>query len=274
MLLYTIPGVLNEALILKRPSKTCKTPYVADIIIPNTDETVYLAHTPSLGCCGLANKDATVIVSDISNPKGVCVKSIQLAKVITKGHTVYIGIHTKLAEIVTKSAIENNCIQELQNIRQLEREKTFLNSRFDFTGIKENGRRFILEVKSVPLADYDDISAKDRKKMDYSNREYNSKVAYFPDGYRKKKGAVVSPRALKHINELKEICLQGEIDTYMCYVIQRDDASSFQTSILDPTYKQAVKEAMDCGVKIITLQIKWNEKGEARFVTDKLKINV
>ena len=59
----------------------------------------------------------------------------------------------------------------------------------------------------------------------------------------------------------------------MCYVIQRDDASSFQTSILDPTYKQAVKEAMYCGVKIITLQIKWNKKGEARFVTDKLKLN-
>ena len=272
MLLYTIPGTIKEATVLKRPSKTCKTPYVADIII-HSDETVHMAHTPSLGCCGLANKESVVLVNDIPNPKGVCTKSIQIAKIINDNHSTYVGIHTKLAEIITQSAIKNNCIKKLQNVRQLEREKKFLNSRFDFTGIMENGKRFILEVKSVPLADYEDITAKERKKKDYSNRDYNSKVAYFPDGYRKKKGAVVSPRALKHINELKQICLEGEIETFMCYVIQRDDASSFQTSVLDPTYKQAVDDARKCGVHIITLQVGWNSKGEARFITDSLKIN-
>lgn len=272
MLLYKIPGQLKEAYILKRPSKTCKTPYVADIIVDNTTN-VQMAHTPSLGCCGLADKESTVLVNDIPNPKGVCTKSIQIAKIEHRNHVTYVGIHTKLAELITKNAIENNCIQKLQNVTQLQREKKFLNSRFDFTGIMENGKRFILEVKSVPLADYEDISAKDRKRKDYSDRAYNSKVAYFPDGYRKKKGAVVSPRALKHINELKQICLEGEIETFMCYVIQRDDASSFQTSVLDPTYKAAVDDARKCGVHIITLQVGWNSKGEARFITDSLKIN-
>ena len=42
---------------------------------------------------------------------------------------------------------------------------------------------------------------------------------------------------------------------------------------MDPIYKQAVQEAMDCGVKIITLQIKWNERGEAYFITDCLPMN-
>ena len=270
LLLYTIPGELNVANIIKRPSRLCKTPYVADICI---DDQFHMGHTPALGCCGLADNGANVIVNKIQNPKGVCSHSIQLAMVETKGHTIYVGIHTKLAELITKSAIEKNCISALQNVTQLEREKTYMNSRFDFTGIQENGRRFILEVKSVPLADYEDITAKERKKKDYSDRAFDSKVAYFPDGYRKKKGAVVSPRALKHINELKEICLQGEIDTYMCYVIQRSDASSFQTSVLDPTYKEAVEEAVKCGVKIVRLQVGWNEKGEARFITDCLKMN-
>tara|TARA_Y100001935_G_C17303536_1_gene510796 strand:- start:770 stop:1582 length:813 start_codon:yes stop_codon:yes gene_type:complete len=270
MLLYTIPGELNVANIIKRPSRLCKTPYVADICIDNQS---HMGHTPSLGCCGLADNGANVIVNKIQNPKGVCSHSIQLAIVETKGQTIYVGIHTKLAELITKSAIEKNCISALQNVTQLQREKTFMNSRFDFTGIQDNGRRFILEVKSVPLADYEDITAKERNKKDYSDRAFDSKVAYFPDGYRKKKGAVVSPRALKHINELKEICLQGEIDTYMCYVIQRSDASSFQTSVLDPTYKQAVDEAVKCGVKIVRLQVGWNEKGEARFITDCLKMN-
>ena len=271
MLLYTLPGKLDEAVVIKRPSKTCKTPYVADISIHGTN---FMGHTPALGCCGLADSNATVVTSLINNPKGVCTHSIQLAKVNTKDHNIYVGIHTKLAEIITQEAIKNNCIQKLQNVTDLQREKKFLNSRFDFTGIQENGRRFILEVKSVPLADYEDITAKERKKKDYSDRPYNSKVAYFPDGYRKKKGAVVSPRALKHINELKEICLQGEIDTYMCYVIQRSDASSFQISVLDPIYREAVIEAINCGVQIIRLQVSWNENGEAHFITDKLYMNI
>lgn len=270
MLLYKIDHKVEEAKIVKRPSLYCKTPYVADIDINGK---MGMGHTPALGCCGLADKDATVLVKPLTNSKGVCSHSIQLAKTQDKGHITYIGIHTKLAELLTKSAIQNNCIRKLQNVRELEREKTFLNSRFDFTGIMKNGKRFILEVKSVPLADYEDITAKERKKKDYSNKQYNDKVAYFPDGYRKKKGSVVSPRALKHINELKEICLKGEIETFMCYVIQRDDASSFQISVLDPIYRQAVHEAMDAGVHIITLQIRWNKMGEAYFVTDKLKFN-
>ena len=59
-----------------------------------------------------------------------------------------------------------------------------------------------MEVKNVPLADYEDVTAKERAKMDFSGRDFNSKVAYFPDGYRKKTTDPVSPRALKHIREL------------------------------------------------------------------------
>ena len=50
--LLKIEGLV-EGLIIKRPSKIIKTPYVADIRIGDTDiET--LGHTASLGCCGLA----------------------------------------------------------------------------------------------------------------------------------------------------------------------------------------------------------------------------
>ena len=38
--------------------------------------------------------------------------------------------------------------------------------------------------------------------MDFSDKKFNEKIAYFPDGYRKNKSTVVSERALKHINEL------------------------------------------------------------------------
>jgi len=129
-----------------------------------------------------------------------------------------------------------------------------------------------MEVKNVPLADYEDITAKDRKNKCYDDRQYDSKVAYFPDGYRKKSSDPVSPRALKHIRELTLIKKESITRCIMCYVIQRTDVNRFQPSIIDPEYRQAVKEAIEAGVEIITLVIKWTNTGEAYFVRDDLPI--
>ena len=129
-----------------------------------------------------------------------------------------------------------------------------------------------MEVKNVPLADYEDISSKDRKKMCYDDREIDSKIAYFPDGYRKKSTDTVSPRALKHIRELTLIKKESITRCIMCYVIQRTDVDRFQPSIIDPEYRQAVKEAIEAGVEIITLVVKWTRDGEAYFVKDDLFI--
>jgi hypothetical protein len=49
-----------EGQILKRPSKQIKSPYVADANINNQE---FLAHTASLGCCGLADVNAIVLIS-------------------------------------------------------------------------------------------------------------------------------------------------------------------------------------------------------------------
>ena len=47
-LVYTFQGPLLKSKIIKRPSKDCKSPYVADLNILNTNENT-LAHTPALG---------------------------------------------------------------------------------------------------------------------------------------------------------------------------------------------------------------------------------
>ena len=57
---------VQESFIEKRPSATCKTPYVADIIT-NGEKT--LAHSPSLGCCGIADKGRTVLTCPIKPTK-------------------------------------------------------------------------------------------------------------------------------------------------------------------------------------------------------------
>jgi DNA-binding sugar fermentation-stimulating protein len=206
-----------------------------------------------------------------------CEYKVYLAVICERGAEIVIGMHPKLAENLAESAIKNNLLSRLQNVRGYKRETTIyvpgkVDSRFDFTGIDGNGVPFIMEVKNVPLADYEDITAKDRKNKCYDERDVNSKVAYFPDGYRKKSTDTVSPRALKHIRELTLIKRESKTRCIMCYVIQRTDVDCFQPSIIDPEYRAAVKEAVEAGVEIITMVVQWTKDGEAHFVRDDLPI--
>ena len=278
-LMLKIDGLVDGT-IVNRPSKTIKSPYVADILL-HTLNTTILGHTASLGCCGLADREAQILMAPvpktIKNNKISCEFKVYLSVIRERGAEIVVGIHPKLAENLAESAIKNNLLSRLQNVRGYKRETTIyvagkVDSRFDFTGIDCNGVPFIMEVKNVPLADYEDITAKDRKNKCYDERDVNSKVAYFPDGYRKKSTDTVSPRALKHIRELTLIKRESITRCIMCYVIQRTDVECFQPSIIDPEYRAAVKEAVEAGVEIITMVVQWTKDGEAHFVRDDLPI--
>ena len=278
MLILKIDNLV-EGTIVKRPSKLVRSPYVADVII-NNDE--ILAHTASLGCCGLCEAGSSILFVPMKNKKPEadtkkCLYSAQLSIIYEKNTEIIIGIHPKLAELLVENCLTKNYLSILKDVKRYKRETAIyvenkVDSRFDFTGIDNNNVPFIMEVKNVPLADYEDICSKDRKNKCYDDRPYDSKVAYFPDGYRKKSTEPVSPRALKHIRELTLIKKESITRCIMCYVIQRDDVNRFQPSIIDPEYRQAVKEAIEAGVEIITLVIKWTRDGEAYFVKDDLTI--
>jgi DNA-binding sugar fermentation-stimulating protein len=283
ILLFKLDNLI-EGEVVKRPSKFIKTPYVADVKCIESDEIV-LGHTASLGCCGLADVKSTILMSQSpeskTKPKNKanlkCTHTIYLSLFKEKDQEQIIGIHPKLAEKLVESALTKNCITSLQDIKSYRRETTIyikdkIDSRFDFTGVDQNGIPFIMEVKNVPLADYEDVSAKERIHMDFNNRSFETKVAYFPDGYRKKSSDPVSPRALKHIRELTYIKSMSKTRCIMCYVIQRTDVDRFQPSVIDPEYREAVKEAIENGVEIITMVIKWTRQGEAYFVKDNLPI--
>ena len=93
MFLYKLSNLV-EAHIINRPSKQIKSPYVADIQLKNNDsKQSLLAHSASLGCCGLADKTATVLVckkekkikgkSIPKNKAGLeCEYTIYLAKIL------------------------------------------------------------------------------------------------------------------------------------------------------------------------------------------------
>jgi DNA-binding sugar fermentation-stimulating protein len=283
---------LIEGKIVKRPSKIIKSPYVADILpIRSFDNNInetkeILGHTASLGCCGLANTGATILMTNIKqkqttkdNEKIKCAYRVYLSCFIDKerNQQTIVGIHPKLAEDLAEQALTKNYLSKLQNVKAYKRETALyvegkVDSRFDFSGIDENGIPFIMEVKNVPLADYEDITAVERKKRNYDGCDFGSKVAYFPDGYRKKTSDPVSPRALKHIRELTLIKKESKTRCIMCYVIQRTDVDRFTISIIDPEYREAVRYAIDCGVEIITMVVEWTRKGASYFVRDDLPI--
>ena len=54
--IYTLPK-LYKASILARPSKVCKSPYLADVTVYDDENNIIeenvIAHSPALGCCGL-----------------------------------------------------------------------------------------------------------------------------------------------------------------------------------------------------------------------------
>lgn len=281
--LYSFDEPLYEASIIKRPSKLIKSPYVADISLYSSEkvgdsgeknDVEFLGHCPSLGCCGLAEKDSIVLCSKLGE-KTKCDYRVELGIFREKDQEVIIGISPKLAESIAHNALRNHCVEGLV-AKTIQREKTILNSRFDFIGKDETDTFYILEVKTVPLATYENVEPKILKKMDFSERDPNSKIAYFPDGYRKKKGAPVSERAIKHVTELAQVKReQGDkVRCIMLFVIQRTDVSSFQPSRLDTHYLDAIRSAHKDGVEVKTLVVEWTRGGECYFVRNDLPINL
>ena len=55
---------LVNGVVVKRPSKNCKSPYVADVI---SDGSELMCHSPALGFCGLSNTESFVLLSNIEN---------------------------------------------------------------------------------------------------------------------------------------------------------------------------------------------------------------
>lgn len=251
---------LHKARVIKRPSAHIKSPYVADIEIDGKE---YLGHTPALGCCGLVETGCDVWC--IETPGKKCQYRILFANHSEmKGDTLHesiIGVAPKLAEQIVLQSLTKNMFSFL-NVSHFKPEQTIQHSRFDFIGEETDGTKFIMEVKNVPLADYVDCPAKERKTLEFNDAPFEKKVSYFPDGYRKKKNAPVSERALKHINHLREI-KEGEphIRTILLFVVQREDSEYMQPSVIDPTYREAVFAAHDKGVEIRAIKCKWELNG-------------
>ena len=274
MELFKLQNIV-PAIIASRPSKKIKSPYVSDIIITETGEAA-LAHTPSLGCAGLVEAGSTVYVSLLKSSNSKCKYCIELVdyEEKDKNRKIIIGVNPKLSEIISQNVLENNLLDNL-SIKTVKSQVTIGNSRFDFIGILKDKPDipYICEIKNVSIADYVDISNKERKKLNLSfeDKMFEDKIGIFPDCQRKLQKKPISDRALKHIQELTSL-KQTKNDAIVCillFVVQREDVNKFTVSSLDPIYKESVFEGQKNGVQIRAINVKWvyNIESKTAIVT-------
>lgn len=232
------------AIIEKRPSAKIKSPYVADATTSEGDKV--LVHTPSLGCCGLSEKGSTVLCTPITGGGGKCAYRAELS--LHSQTNTWVAVNPKLSEHVVDELMKNKTLYYLKNLKWHRREKTILNSRFDFIGVDSDGCPFINEVKHVPLAT-------------------DAGIAYFPDGWRKKKGDPVSPRAIKHLEDLIAIKKQSRTRCILTFVVHRSDATAFEPARTDPIYLETIRRAWREGVEIYAVKATWAGMG-LNFASD------
>lgn len=219
-----------DAICTSRPSKTCKSPYVADVTINDCTE---LAHSPALGMDGYISQNKSVLVTKIPKPTGACKYAIVAAHDIEK--KIYVGANPLHANKVFHEACKRQLFAEdFGNIESIVPEYTHGNSRFDFF---VNNSVYV-EVKSVLIAD--------------------GNTAYFPVGNRKK--GTISERANKHLTELAALAKEGE-SCAVVFMVMRNDVNEFAPNAKDQMFCNCLKNAYDSGVQVLVYQFQISTEG-------------
>jgi sugar fermentation stimulation protein A len=242
-------------------------------------KTTELAHSPSLGLCGLIINETQVMVSTCEEG---CRKSKYTIELVYINNVGWIGANPQYGNKIFSSFI--NKFSEFNEYKIEKAEIKVLNSRLDFLLVNDKNEKFYVEVKNVPLVDSgnSDKSNNDSdksKKLDNSDNKSKKSsqiAAIFPDGYKNSKNQCISDRAYKHLEELIELKKKG-FRTALVFIIQREDPEFFKPNYArDKIYSEKLKEAYDKGVEIYAYKFKWiikNNIGSCKFIK-KIPINL
>ena len=233
---YSTPFI--PAIVIRRPSKTNKSPYVADIELQNDsgDTTHVLAHSPSLDANGLVSQGKRVLCQPSNNTTRKTQYTIECA--IDENGTI-IGLKPLIANRLL-ICLSNK--QTQLDIPKVSPEMQKNSSRFDFASYSQNT---YIEIKGVPLAD--------------------NGVAFFPHGYRKTRNEPISRRAVKHLQELTKLAKEGN-KTYLIFITQRPDVHTMIPSNRDSFFKEAFKKAIQAGVIVKCFSFQWYMNGKCFFI--------
>lgn len=178
-----------------------------------------IVHVPNTGRCReLLIEGVTVILREELNPNR---KTRYDLVAVYKGNKL-INIDSQVPNKVVQEALENKKIIGLEKYLNINREKTYGNSRFDFKLTNDKEEVYYLEVKGATLEDNGEIR--------------------FPDA--------PTERGRKHILELIEI-KKNNMGAGVMFLVQMDEAKYFRPNWeMDKDFSEALKLAKYNGVDI------------------------
>ncbi|GMH68257.1 hypothetical protein TrRE_jg7538 [Triparma retinervis] len=271
-------GPLIRGSVVCRPSKTIRSPYVADVKL--ADGSTVIAHTPALDVGGLMSPGAEVWMK-VRPPGGKTSHSVEL--VTCKGPEcgpegkALVGAHPRLAELVTKKLLETAALpfggRDNETVRS---QVTLGDSRVDY--VIENSDSdvsdIILEVKNVVCADYHTDTAPAKINANHCvvtssvPAEDYKRFGIFPWGrvgqeFEGKK--VVSERAIKHLRNLAKLEKKGE-DAKVLFVVSRGDCDGFRACHEQcPVFAEELGKAHSAGVDVLCAKVHWNTSGDCFY---------
>ncbi|KAL7553410.1 hypothetical protein ACHAWF_016695 [Thalassiosira exigua] len=180
-------GKLVRGSLVRRPSATTKSPYVADVSLFGESETksVVLSHAPALDVGGMCVEGSEVYLSERKG-EGITSHSIELVRgaplgspANKKSHGVLVGAHPRLGERIAEEILKRGLFEKVVQLPgglllgptvdddgsgseriKMSKQVTLGDSRVDFQMIlgddnaERSSHRVVVEVKNVVCADY------------------------------------------------------------------------------------------------------------------------
>lgn len=201
-----------EAKFVKRPNQ-----FIAHVEIDGREKTVHVKNTGR--CKELLVPGAKVILEDCSHVPTRKTKYSLIA--VWKGNML-VNMDSQAPNMAVFSGLKNNLVPSLTNLKKIQREVKFGNSRFDLYFESERDKGFI-EVKGVTLE--------------------KDSVAMFPDA--------PTDRGAKHVLEMIDVVNAG-YRGIIFFLVQMQGPKLFHPNFtMDEKFSKALMQAEQQGVEIM-----------------------
>ena len=251
---------LIHLILINRPSKFIKSPYVADA--KNLKGEKCLVHVPSLGLAGQCSNGSKILAtpSKINSKtdyiaQAVCYEDIDEKQVI-------IGANPYTAELICKYIIQHTIWNPFEGWKLISKPKN-LDYKADLYFEKDKHLN-IVEIKNVVCASYDpkkDTYGQKTKFHDYKTPFMRAGVYPYGELNQSYKGKkVVSARSIKQIDFMKEH--KDKYNFSILFLVNRGDCENFKPCWkADPVYAKALISAQQCGISLFAVKINWTLSG-------------
>ncbi|MFN2364130.1 MAG: DNA/RNA nuclease SfsA [Halarsenatibacteraceae bacterium] len=216
----SFPDNLFQAKIISRPNRFV-------LICENESKSEIKLHLPDPGRLPLIIEEGRVVYfQPTDNPERKTAGSVILVRL---DNGVFVSMNSHLANDLAEVGLENKFFSELADYEIVRREYSWGNSRFDFLLNHQDGKDYLLEVKSVNLVD--------------------NGQACFPDAPTK--------RGVRHIRELIKWKQETGNSAGVLFIVQQEQAEFFRPcEEIDPDFARALDQARAMGLDILVYDTK------------------